>query len=95
MKESFPVLDTISNILKQSPSQHLLIEGHTDNVGDDQSNLLLSENRAKAVFSYLVKKGVATERLSYKGFGESRPVADNNISEGRSRNRRVEFKLFD
>ena len=95
LKESFPVLDTISNILKQSPSQHLLIEGHTDNVGDDQSNLLLSENRAKAVFSYLVKKGVATERLSYKGFGESRPVADNNISEGRSRNRRVELKLFD
>ena len=95
LRESFSALDTIVNILKQYPAQHLLIEGHTDNVGDDQSNLLLSESRAKAVFSYLVRKGIATERLSYKGYGESRPVADNNISEGRSRNRRVELKLFD
>jgi outer membrane protein OmpA-like peptidoglycan-associated protein len=72
-----------------------LIEGHTDNIGSESSNLLLSENRAKAVFSYLVKMGIAAERLSYKGFGESQPVADNNIPEGRARNRRVGLKLYE
>jgi len=94
LRESFPALDTILNILKQFPSQHLLIEGHTDNVGNDNSNLILSANRAKAVFSYLVQKGIAEERLSYKGFGESKPVADNTIPEGRARNRRVELKVY-
>jgi len=94
LRESFPALDTVAIILEQYPSQHLLIEGHTDNVGDDQTNFILSENRAKAVFTYLVQKGIVAERLSYKGFGESKPVADNNIPEGRARNRRVELKIY-
>ena len=94
LRESFPALDTVVTILKQYPSQHLLIEGHTDNVGDDQANFILSENRAKAVFMYLLQKGITSERLSYKGFGESKPVADNNITEGRARNRRVELKIY-
>ena len=94
LRESFAALDTVATILKQYPSQHLIIEGHTDNVGDDQTNLTLSEHRAKAVFTYLVQKGIATDRLSYKGFGETKPVADNNIPEGRARNRRVELKIY-
>jgi OOP family OmpA-OmpF porin len=95
LPESFAALDTVVKILKQYPSQHLAIEGHTDNVGSDQSNLVLSENRAKAVFSYLVQMGIASERLSSKGFGASKPVADNNVPEGRARNRRVELRLGD
>lgn len=95
LPESFAALDTVVQILKQYPSQHLTIEGHTDNVGSDLSNLVLSENRAKAVVSYLVQMGIVTGRLSHKGFGASKPVADNNIPEGRARNRRVELKLSD
>src|SRR5215203_219881 len=94
LPKCFPSLDTVLNILKQYPFQHLLIEGHTDNIGDDNSNLILSENRAKAVFSYLIQKGIAADRLSYKGFGESKPVADNNFPEGRARNRRVVLTIY-
>ncbi len=95
LSESFSALDTVISILQQYPYKHLLIEGHTDNIGSEASNLLLSENRAKAVFSYLVKMGIRSERLSYKGFGASKPVADNNVPEGRARNRRVELKLYE
>lgn len=94
LKESFAALDTVATILKEYTSQHLIIEGHTDNVGNDETNLALSEHRAKAVFIYLVQKGIAAGRLSYKGFGETKPVADNNIPEGRARNRRVELKIY-
>lgn len=94
LPQSFAALDTVVKILQQYPSQHLLIEGHTDNVGNDESNQILSENRAKTVYNYLVQKGINAERLSYNGFGATKPVADNNIPEGRARNRRVELKLY-
>jgi outer membrane protein OmpA-like peptidoglycan-associated protein len=67
------------------------IDGHTDNVGTTESNLNLSQKRAKAVVDYLVKKGVPKERFVVKSFGESQPIASNDTAEGRSQNRRIEF----
>ena len=68
------------------------IEGNTDNVGDDNKNLKLSQDRAAAVKKYLVNKGIAEDRLTAIGFGETRPIADNKTAAGRSKNRRVDLK---
>jgi outer membrane protein OmpA-like peptidoglycan-associated protein len=78
-------------ILQQNHTAAFEIGGHTDNVGAEDRNLALSENRAKAVMDYLVSKGVASNRLTFKGYGASRPLADNATADGRSRNRRIEF----
>ena len=68
--------------------------GHTDNVGSEASNQKLSEQRAKAVYDYLVQHGVPAERLTYKGYGQSQPVADNSTPEGRRQNRRTVFTII-
>lgn len=94
LSQSFPVLDNIADIMKRYPYYNLRINGHTDNVGDDASNLKLSKERAKACYDYLVSKGVASGRMSHEGYGESRPRADNNTDQGRALNRRVEFELI-
>jgi outer membrane protein OmpA-like peptidoglycan-associated protein len=70
------------------------IEGHTDNIGKEDYNNQLSEDRAKAVYDCLIRNGIDQNRLKYKGFGKSQPIADNNTEKGRKINRRVEFKLF-
>jgi outer membrane protein OmpA-like peptidoglycan-associated protein len=70
------------------------INGHTDNVGKPADNLTLSNNRAKAVVAYLASKGIETSRLQSKGFGETRPVSDNNTEEGRAKNRRTELQVI-
>lgn len=90
---SEPELNRLYDLLVRYPDLKIKINGHTDNVGDDQSNLLLSENRAKAVQEYLLEKGIAAERLSAEGFGETRPIATNDTPEGRRLNRRTEFEL--
>ena len=69
------------------------IGGHTDSRGDDQSNQLLSENRAKAVYTYLVDHGIDAARLSFAGYGETQPAHSNDTDEGRALNRRTEFKI--
>ena len=69
------------------------VSGHTDNVGNKKDNQLLSENRAQAVVNYLTAKGIKANRLSSKGFGDSKPVASNKTEEGRQQNRRVEFSI--
>jgi len=69
--------------------------GHTDNVGSKSSNQILSENRAKAVYSYLIEKGIVVERLSSKGYGDTKPIADNASEKGRAENRRTEFKIIE
>jgi outer membrane protein OmpA-like peptidoglycan-associated protein len=92
--ESFAELDRLAALLAEMATLKIQINGHTDNVGDDASNLKLSEARAKAVYDYLAGKNIAAERLKYKGYGESQPVESNDSPEGRSRNRRTEFILW-
>jgi len=87
-------LDSLVIFLKKYPKTELGIAGHTDDVGSDEYNLDLSERRAKEVFEYLISKGIPAVRLGSKGFGESRPVADNATEEGRQKNRRVECVLL-
>jgi OOP family OmpA-OmpF porin len=92
-QRTFPVLEAITAILKEYPSANFSIEGHTDSDGKDDANLTLSENRAAAVKSYLIEKGIATSRLSSKGFGETMPIDSNKTKAGKANNRRVEVKL--
>ena len=75
-------------------AMNIEIRGHTDNEGDDKSNQVLSEARAKAVYQYLLGRGIDAGRLSYKGFGETQPIADNKTEKGRKQNRRTEFTII-
>jgi outer membrane protein OmpA-like peptidoglycan-associated protein len=92
--ESKAELDRLITILSENPDMNIQIEGHTDNVGQDAANLVLSSNRAKAVVNYLIGKGIAANRLKSKGFGKTKPIAANTTDEGRQRNRRVEFAIL-
>ncbi|MBK8556382.1 MAG: PD40 domain-containing protein [Lewinellaceae bacterium] len=91
--ESTFELDRLADLLTENPTLNIKINGHTDDVGDEKSNQLLSENRARAVLDYLVKKGIDAARLQSVGYGETRPVADNNTEDGRAKNRRTEFEM--
>jgi outer membrane protein OmpA-like peptidoglycan-associated protein len=91
--ESFQQLNNVITFLKDNPSVKLEISGHTDNVGSLSLNMRLSEARAKAVVAYLVENGIEKSRLTYKGYGPHQPVASNKTADGRSLNRRVEFKI--
>lgn len=91
--KSLLILDEFAEYLISKPNIHIEIRGHTDNVGNDASNLALSMERAFEVMSYLVSKGVDGKRISSKGFGESKPIAENDSEEGRAKNRRTEFVI--
>lgn len=93
LAKSFTVLDEVAGVMAKYPTINLAIAGHTDNVGGAEANQKLSENRAKACMDYLVKKGINSARMSYIGYGETMPVADNKTAEGRLQNRRVEFNV--
>jgi outer membrane protein OmpA-like peptidoglycan-associated protein len=96
IKEEFvPVLDEAVRILKDRTDVKVVIGGHTCWIGDDAYNQRLSERRAKSVYTFLVEKGISKERLSSVGYGEKQPVADNQTSQGRRMNRRVEFLIMD
>ena len=90
---SEPELNKLLWALRKNPEIKIEIRGHTDNVGDEKVNQELSEARAKSVYQYLVDRGIEANRLTYVGFGETVPVADNNTEEGRKENRRTEFKV--
>jgi outer membrane protein OmpA-like peptidoglycan-associated protein len=93
-KVSFPLLDEVAQVLVGNPQvKKVVVEGHTDNQGAAKTNTTLSEGRAKAVRDYLVKKGVAADRLEAKGFGPTQPIGDNKTAKGREANRRVEFMI--
>lgn len=86
-------LDHVAEQLQQHEALRIEVGGHTDNVGDNTSNLRLSEQRAKTVYDYLVQHGVSADRLTYKGYGESKPIATNDTEEGRAANRRTTFTI--
>ena len=94
--ESHAVLDEVANVLLLNPQiTRVEVQGHTDNVGTDDTNLRLSQRRAQAVRNYLVNKGVKRSRLEAKGYGNSDPIATNDNEEGRSQNRRVQFEIVE
>jgi len=90
---SFALLDEVAQAMKDNPKIKVEVQGHTDSVGDDNYNLKLSQKRAESVRIYLIKKGIASDRMEPKGYGETVPIADNRTKEGRDQNRRVEFVI--
>jgi outer membrane protein OmpA-like peptidoglycan-associated protein len=92
--ESQAELNRLKLLLDENPQMKIRINGHTDNEGSDSENLVLSELRAKSVRDYLILKGIAANRLNYKGYGETRPIAGNESPEGRQQNRRTEFVVI-
>ena len=91
--EVLPELDKIAAWFKVHPDAKGRIEGHTDNTASPEHNQRLSERRALAVYMYLIEKGVAPERLSFVGYGLTRPIAPNTTAAGRQKNRRVEIHV--
>jgi outer membrane protein OmpA-like peptidoglycan-associated protein len=94
LPESISELEKIVSILRENPTLKVQISGHTDNVGKEADNLVLSAARAKAVVDYIITKGIASARLTHKGFGAAQPVADNATEQGRSLNRRTEMTVI-
>ncbi|MES2110349.1 MAG: OmpA family protein [Bacteroidota bacterium] len=92
--ESLTELQQLVDFLTLNPTLHIEISGHTDDVGSDVSNQALSENRAKAVYQYLIGNKIPADRLVYKGYGKTQPIAPNTTDEGRQKNRRTEFKII-
>jgi len=92
--ESLAELDKLVEFMSLNPTLKIEISGHTDNVGNQQANQVLSENRAKSVYQYLVSNKVDAARLVFKGYGETQPIAPNTTDEGRQKNRRTEFKII-
>ncbi len=90
---SYPVLNEIAEAMRDHPKWKIEIQGHTDDRGSASYNQKLSERRAFAVYKYLVGRGIARDRMTYIGYGESRPIEDNSTAEGRAVNRRVEFHI--
>lgn len=88
---SYSSLNDLAKVLVNNPEAKLHLEGHTDDVGEDEANLTLSQNRSESVKRYLVSKGVSEDRISTDGYGESKPVAVNDTDKGRTLNRRVEM----
>ncbi|TAL58853.1 MAG: tetratricopeptide repeat protein [Bacteroidetes bacterium] len=91
--ESKSELNKLLEFLTKNPTLKIELSGHTDNVGDKKSNQVLSENRAKSVSEYLSTNGIIKERLIYKGYGDTKPVVENDSDEHRQMNRRTEFKV--
>jgi len=93
--DSYSELDRLIKLLIDIPSLKIEISGHTDNVGSESFNYLLSQQRADAVLTYLLSKGVDNSRVTAKGYGKDKPVASNENSEGRAANRRTEFEIIE
>ncbi|PTL78692.1 OmpA family protein [Vitiosangium sp. GDMCC 1.1324] len=95
-KESFTILDDVAQVLRDMPTiKKLRVEGHTDSLGKDLTNLKLSQARADSVMAQLIKRGVDPGRLEAVGYGEEKPIANNGTAKGRAENRRTEFNIAD
>ncbi|MFO7874757.1 MAG: OmpA family protein [Bacteroidales bacterium] len=92
-ERSFPELEKLLHFMQNNPELHIEVSGHTDSTGTQEYNRQLSEKRARAVVDYLTNKGISPERITYKGYGNSRPIASDETPEGRARNRRTEFEV--
>jgi outer membrane protein OmpA-like peptidoglycan-associated protein len=92
--ESTQELNRLVRLMRDNPSMEIEISGHTDNVGSAALNQRLSENRAKAVYDFLTRNGIASERLQFVGHGMTRPIASNDTEEGRAQNRRTEITIL-
>ena len=93
-KKSYALLNEVANVLKDRPKMRVRIEGHTDSRGSRRYNRRLSRRRARSVRRYLKKRGISGDRMVAKGYGEGKPIAPNRTSEGREKNRRVEFHII-
>ena len=91
---SYEMLNQLADYLKNRSDLKIEIAGHTDNVGNEDANMILSQKRAEAVKNYLIKKGVPASRLTSKGYGESRPLETNETAQGRQQNRRTEIYIL-
>jgi len=89
----YPVLDGVADVFKEYNKTTITVSGHTDNVGRDDYNMKLSQDRASSVAQYLVSRGVAGSRIQAVGYGKSMPIADNSTENGRAQNRRVEIRI--
>lgn len=94
MRDSYDELDRLVIFLNNNPELKIRIDGHTDNQGDSQKNKVLSLNRAKNVRDYVINKGISAERISFKGWGDTKPVASNSSEQERQKNRRVEVIIL-
>ena len=94
LRESLVELNKLKLLLQENPTMRIEIRGHTDNVGSDADNQVLSEKRAKSVRDYLATNGIATDRLAYKGLGKTQPIDTNDTEGGRAANRRTEFVIL-
>ncbi|MEJ7587735.1 MAG: OmpA family protein [Ferruginibacter sp.] len=93
--EAYAVLDNLVDYLNRKDDERIEIGGHTDNVGKEEANMILSTNRANTVRAYLLTKGITPERVAAKGYGMTEPVADNDSPEGKQSNRRTEVKIME
>lgn len=87
-------LNNLVDFLNDNPDLRIEIAGHTDNTGDEDANVALSESRAQRAYDFLVEKGVNEEQLKTKGYGSAEPVDTNETSDGRANNRRIEIKFL-
>jgi len=94
LPDSKAELGKLVMFLQKNPALNIEIGGHTDNEGSEVHNVTLSQNRARAVYDYLVANGILPARLTYKGYGESTPINSNQTPDGRAKNRRTEFKVI-
>jgi outer membrane protein OmpA-like peptidoglycan-associated protein len=93
-KESFFELNHVARFMRENPTVRIQLSGHTDYKGSEEYNMTLSQNRAKAAMDYLIKKGVPPQRMEYKGYGKTQPIADNSTEAGRAQNRRTEILII-
>lgn len=94
LPSSMPEFERLIKFMQQYPKINIMVIGHTDNVGDSEYNLQLSQMRSKFLVDKLIEYGVSPERLDWDGYGDQKPVADNNTAQGRKKNRRIEFKII-